>query len=249
MRRRHFLVLSAASVGGVIVYSLDRNVSRLSAQDKSAVAKADKSGKAAPSTTIRIPLRFFTESEAAIVAAAASRIFPADDAGPGAHEAGVVVFIDRQLAGAFGDSRDLFMRPPFARGTPRQGPQSSIVPRESYRASLAALDGYCKATFAGKAFATLDGVRQDHVLTGLENGEIRYPDGDGKAFFEMILANTIEGFFADPVYGGNRDMVGWKLIGFPGARYDQTEFVTQYGAPYPLPPVGLAGRPGWNGKG
>jgi len=62
MRRRHFLVLSVASVGGVLVYSLDRKVSRLSAQDKSAVAKSDKSGKAAASTTVRIPLRFFTES-------------------------------------------------------------------------------------------------------------------------------------------------------------------------------------------
>src|SRR5260370_24780001 len=107
MRRRHFLVLSAASVGGVIVYSLDRKVSRLSAedraaQDKSPVAKADKSGKVAAAKTVRIPLRSFTESAAANVAAAVARIFPSDDAGPGAHEAGVVIFIDRQLADPWG---------------------------------------------------------------------------------------------------------------------------------------------------
>ena len=85
------------------------------------------------------------------------------------------------------------MRPPFARGTPRQGPQSPIAPRASYRASLAALDGYCKATFAGKAFASLDGVRQDHVLTGLENGEIKYPVKNFR-FNEspIIMLNNLE---------------------------------------------------------
>jgi len=74
VRRRHFLVLSAASIGGVLVYSLDRRASRLYAAEKS-------------TQTLRIPLRFFTEPEALIVAAAASRIFPSDDAGPGAQEA------------------------------------------------------------------------------------------------------------------------------------------------------------------
>src|SRR6267378_1178492 len=83
MRRRHFLTLSAASLGGVLVYSLEHNSSLLTAQDK----------------RLRIPLRFFDESEALIVAAAASRIFPTDDSGPGAREAGVAIYIDRQLAG------------------------------------------------------------------------------------------------------------------------------------------------------
>jgi gluconate 2-dehydrogenase gamma chain len=80
----------------------------------------------------------------------------------------------------------------------------------------------------------------------LENGEIKYPDGDGKAFFEMILANTIEGFFADPIYGGNRDMVGWKLIGFPGARYDYRDHIAKHNEPYPLPPVSILGRAEWS---
>ena len=88
MRRREFLVLSAASVGGVLVYSLNRQLTRVSAQDGAG-------------QSIRVPLRFFTQSEALIVASAASRIFPADDSGPGANEAGVVIYIDRQLAGPF----------------------------------------------------------------------------------------------------------------------------------------------------
>ena len=101
MRRRQFLVLSAASVGGVLVYSLDRKVSRLSAQDES------------QSASDRIPLRFFTEAEALIVAAAASRIFPSDEAGPGAREAGVAIFIDRQLAGPWGRDRHRYTHAPF----------------------------------------------------------------------------------------------------------------------------------------
>ena len=92
MRRRQFLVLSVASIGGVLVYSLDRKAHLLAAQDKSP-------------QSIRVPLRFFTKSEALIVAAAASRIFPSDDSGPGANEAGVVIYIDRQLAGPYGRDR------------------------------------------------------------------------------------------------------------------------------------------------
>src|SRR5690348_1178669 len=113
MRRRHFLVLSAASVGGVIVYSLDRKASRLSAQDQPAPGKADHAGNSAQTRTVRIPLRFFTESEAALVAAAASRIFPSDESGPGAREAGVVIFIDRQLAGPWGRDAHRYTHEPF----------------------------------------------------------------------------------------------------------------------------------------
>jgi len=90
MRRREFLTLSAASIGGVLVYSLDREVFRLSTQTNQSV---------------RIALRFFTQSEALIVAAAASRIFPSDETGPGAREAGVAIYIDRQLAGPWGRDR------------------------------------------------------------------------------------------------------------------------------------------------
>ena len=107
------------------------------------------------------------------------------------------------------------------------------MPKERYRSSLAALEDYCKTTFAGKGFAALTAVQHDQVLTGLENGEIKLKDGSGKAFFEAILANTIEGFFADPIYGGNRDMAGWKLIGFPGARYDYRDHIAKHNQPYP----------------
>jgi gluconate 2-dehydrogenase gamma chain len=195
------------------------------------------------------PWLYFTADEAATIEAIVDRLIPPDQSGPGGKDAGCAVFIDRQLAGAFGDSRALYMQPPFAAGTPSQGPQSPLVPRERYRVSLAALDEYCKATFAGKGFTALDSAQQDQILHGLESGSIKLKDDVGKPFFEAILANTMEGFFADPLYGGNRDMAGWKLVGFPGARYDYRDHVSKHNQPYPLPPVSIFGRGDWSTPG
>jgi gluconate 2-dehydrogenase gamma chain len=201
---------------------------------------------AAPPVPVRPgPWLYFTADEAAAIEAIVDRLIPPDDAGPGGRQAGCAVFLDRQLAGSFGDSRRLYMRPPFANGTPSQGLQSPTAPKESYRAALAALDVYCKATFAGQAFAALTPAQQDQVLTGLDRSEIKLKDVNGKAFFELMLQNTMEGFFADPIYGGNRDMAGWKLVGFPGARYDYRDHIGKHNQLYPLPPVSIMGRKEW----
>jgi gluconate 2-dehydrogenase gamma chain len=192
------------------------------------------------------PWLYFTADEAAAVEAIVDRLIPPDRSGSGGKDAGCAVFIDRQLAGSFGDSRRLYMRAPFANGTPSQGPQSPIVPKERYRTSLAALDAYCKETLAGKSFAALAPAEQDQILGGLEADEIKLKGADGKAFFETVLQNAMEGFFADPIYGGNRDMAGWKLIGFPGARYDYRDHVDKHNQPYPLPPVSILGRSEWS---
>lgn len=200
-----------------------------------------------PPTPVRPgPWLYFTADEAAAVEAIVDRLIPPDESGPGGMLAGCAVFIDRQLAGSFGDSRRLYMQPPFANGTPSQGPQSPTLPTERYRVSIAALDDYCKAQFAGKSFVALDAAQQDQVLGGLEKDEIKLKGASGKEFFEAILQNTMEGFFADPIYGGNRDMAGWKLIGFPGARYDYRDHVGKHNQPYPLPPVSILGRNDWS---
>jgi gluconate 2-dehydrogenase gamma chain len=186
MRRRQFLVLSASTIGGVLVYSLDRRVSRLFAQEKS-------------TQTLKIPLRFFTESEALIVAAAASRIFPSDASGPGAKEAGVVIFIDRQLAGPYGRDRYRYTHGPFVEDAPRElGYQGKATPRETYREALKDLKG----------FDRLSPEEQDKKLIQIEDSH----------FFALLRQNTIEGMFCDPIHGGNADMVGWQLVGFPGPR-------------------------------
>jgi len=186
--------------------------------------------------------QFFTAPEAAFVAAATSRLIPSDATGPGAHEAGVTDFIDRQLAGPFGRAADWYMQGPFAEGTPEQGYQSRRTPANLYRDAIRAIDTHCANQFEGKSFAALASDKQDALLKQLEAGEIDLDDVPAKTFFSMLLDNTKEGYFSDPIHGGNRGMASWKMIGFPGARADYTDFVDRYNEPYPLPPVGISGN-------
>jgi gluconate 2-dehydrogenase gamma chain len=203
-----------------------------------------------PPTPVRPgPWLYFTPEEGAAIEALVDRLIPPDPQTAGGKDAGCAVFIDRQLAGPYGSAQGLYMRGPFADGTPEQGLQSPVTPAERYRQSLALLDKYCRATYAGKSFAELSEDQKDQVISGLEQGSVRLDGANGQVFFEQLLRNTQEGFFADPVYGGNRDMAGWKMIGFPGARYDYRDWVERHNERYPLPPVGIIGRPEWVPKG
>ncbi|HEY0418582.1 MAG TPA: gluconate 2-dehydrogenase subunit 3 family protein, partial [Acetobacteraceae bacterium] len=203
-------------------------------------------GTADPPAAVRPgPWVFFTPEEGAAVEALVERLIPADALGAGAREAGCAVFIDRQLAGFFGTAERLYMRPPFAAGTPQQGLQSPLTPAQHYRAALRALDGHVRAAFAGRRMHELAAEQRDGLLAALEKGQLRLEGADGRFFFELLLQNTMEGFFADPIHGGNRDMVGWKLVGFPGTRYDYRDHIAKHNQRYPLPPVGIGGRPDW----
>jgi gluconate 2-dehydrogenase gamma chain len=175
----------------------------------------------------------------------ADRIIPPDPGTPGGKDSGCAVFLDRQLAGPYGRQDGLYVRPPFLKGTKSQGPQSENGPAQQYREALAALDKSCKARFGGKAFLELSDADQDRVLTSLEQGEFELGGVDGKAFFEQVVKDMKTGFFADPIYGGNRDMVAWKMIGYPGARYNYLDWVGRHNETFPLPPVSLTGRAEW----
>ena len=188
--------------------------------------------------------RYFTADEAAAVEALVDRLIPPDPECPGGKDAGCAVFIDRQLAGPYGASQGLYNSGPFYQGTEEQGAQSPIDPRDHYRKALAALDEHCRKTYAGKRFADLADADKDNVIAGLESGTIDL--GEKKAgFFKQLLKDTQQGFFADPLYGGNRDMVGWKMIGFPGARYDYRDWVGRHNERFTLPPVGIADHSDW----
>jgi gluconate 2-dehydrogenase gamma chain len=190
------------------------------------------------------PWMYFTVAEAATVEALADRIIPADPQTPGGKEAGCAVFIDRQLAGPYGRAEGLYDRPPFVTGTENQGPQSTKNPAELYRSALAALDRYAQS-HGSKTWVELAGDRQDEILQDLESGAAQLEGVDGKAFFKQCVKDVQEGFFADPLYGGNRDMCGWKMIGFPGARYDYRDWVGRHNERYPQAPVGIQGRSEW----
>ena len=190
---------------------------------------------------------FFTAAERAFIEAAVDRLIPPDPVGPGAVEANVPFFIDRQLAGPFGRGDHYYLGGPWKKGAPEQGYQLRFSPAQLYRAAIAAIDRYAGAHFNGAAFAKLGDAERDEVLKGLEAGTIALQDGvDAKTFFAMLLQNTKEGYFSDPIYGGNKDMAAWKMIGYPGAHYDYSEWVTRHGEPVPYPTVGFKGRPGWD---
>lgn len=189
---------------------------------------------------------FFTPAEALFIEAAVARLIPDDAVGPGAIEAGVPFFLDRQLGGLFGRGDHFYLAGPWAKGTPEQGYQSRYSPAQLYRAAIVAIDKYAATQFNGVSFARLSTDDQDTLLKGLESGTINLDGGvEAKTFFAMLLQNTKEGYFSDPIYGGNKDMGAWKMIGFPGAHYDYKEWVTRHGERVPFPPVGFKGRPGW----
>jgi gluconate 2-dehydrogenase gamma chain len=186
---------------------------------------------------------FFTPAEAAFIDAATARIIPTDAEGPGAHEAGVVTFIDRQLNGDYGRAVKWYMQGPYGKSADGQGYQSSFTPAEAYRAAIKATDDYCRNTYQGNGFADLTPDQQDSTLKAMETDGIEIPGIGSKDFFNSLLRqNTLEGFFSDPLYGGNRDMVGWRMIGFPGARGDFVDYMDTSDQPYPLPPVGVEGH-------
>lgn len=187
---------------------------------------------------------FFTNKERQFIDAATARLIPSGSDGSGAKESAVGTFIDRQLAGPYGRADSWYMQGPWAKGTDQQGWQLEYTPAQLYRVAIRNVEAYCRDTYNDKSFAALTPEEQDKVLTALEKGQIKLADVPADAFFLILWQNTQEGFLADPMYGGNRNFIGWKLIGFPGPRYNYVDEVTQYGSVYALPPVGVLGRDG-----
>lgn len=182
--------------------------------------------------------RFFTSEEAAFVDAAVDRLIPSDELGPGAREAGVTVFIDRQLAGAYGTAAKWYMQGPFGESTPEQGYQRPLTPQELYRVAIAASNALSRSRH-DERFDLLSPEQQDGILAELEAGTLPLGDVPVEEFFSMLLANTMEGFFSDPMYGGNRDKVGWRLVGFPGVGASYRNLIERYDEPYDVEPVSI----------
>jgi gluconate 2-dehydrogenase gamma chain len=161
----------------------------------------------------RQPLEALTADEAALLTAIAARLIPADANGPGAVEAGAIAYIDRALAGFLAPSR------------------------EAYRRGLAALERYARSS-RGKPFRELPPVDQDSLLIDVETGAATGSgagfDCSSAAFFAMLRAHTWQGTFGDPHYGGNRDYIGWNLVGYPGVRTAVTPDEQRLGV-VPLP--------------
>jgi gluconate 2-dehydrogenase gamma chain len=201
-------------------------------------AQVRQANSGAPPLTRLEAYSYLTQPEAAFVEAAVSRLIPDDELGPGAKEAGVAYFIDQQLASAWGAHARNYRLGPWPEGTPTQGYQSPLAPQEVYRIAIAETQSYCRANYA-KTFDALAAAQQDDVLRGLQEGRITLELVPARLFFGLLWANTQEGFFADPMYGGNRDKIGWKLVGFPGVAAAYTDFVEKHNEPYRAVPVSI----------
>lgn len=191
--------------------------------------------------------RYLNDGEIGFLTAAVDRLIPADPTGPSASEAGVVVFLDRQLAGDYGKGARFYLEGPWQKGSDSQGFQSRFTPAQFYRHTIAAIETAVGRSENGNAFKDLPADSQDALLKQMESGDLKL-DGPitSKAFFTMFLQNVLEGYFSDPIYGGNKGAAAWKMIGFPGAHYDYSEWVTAYGKPVPVETVGLSGRRAWD---
>jgi gluconate 2-dehydrogenase gamma chain len=229
--RRNFLK-SAAALGAAVPVGA-------AAQTK-APSHAGHGAHAAPKGAAQPrPYMFLSQAEVAFIDAAVSHLIPKDELGPGAKEAGVTYFIDQQLFGGYGSMARKYTQGPWPEGTPQQGYQSPLTPAGVYRAGIRDTNAHCQKTYS-KTFDALSRQQQEEVLKGLDGGKIELEQVRSQFFFNMLLNNTIEGFFADPVYGGNRDKAGWKLVGFPGVAAVYTTFIEKHNVPYKAQPVSIA---------
>jgi gluconate 2-dehydrogenase gamma chain len=186
------------------------------------------------------PLLTLTATEHAFIVAAVDTLIPADDLSPSGSECGVAVFIDRQLAGAYGMGARLYRQGPFPKAKPELGYQLTLNPREFFRAGIAAANAWTRDVY-GHDFDRLSGKDREAALTAMEDNSAPFAGFSSQTFFNALLQITMEGFFSDPIYGGNRDMAAWKMIGYPGlpATYRE-EVVTYFGKKYDKQPRSIA---------
>ncbi len=137
---------------------------------------------------------FFNDDDTRTITALTERLMPGAPGLPGATDAGVTNYIDLALSGAYQDQQYF------------------------YRCGLTQLDVHCSQAY-GKPFRRLAAAQQDETITALQQGKVaEFVWPTAQAFFGTLRTHTMEGMFADPVYGGNKDFAGWRLVGFPGAQ-------------------------------
>src|SRR5215468_4246463 len=201
-------------------------------------AKAQQPAPAAPPPAT---YEFLNLEEAAFVEALVDHMVPADELSPKGTDIGINIYIDRALAGAWGKGDRLYMQGPWKRGVPSQGYQLPLTPAQLYRAGIEATNAHCRKTY-GKPFDRLDDKQREEVLVGLSSGKVTFDNGlPARVFWGVLYQTVMEGMFSDPIYGGNRNKAGWKLIGFPGVIAVHRENVEKYrDKKFPANPVGIA---------
>ena len=195
-----------------------------------------------PAATAAAPdaMLVLSDTEAAFLAATADCMIPADELSPSGSDCGIVTYIDRQLASAWGGGARLYRGGPHPAGTPQQGTQTLMTPRETLVSGIAEANRWCRETH-GATFDALTVEARNTALEQIESGAASFDGVHPQAFFELLLQLTMEGMFADPIYGGNRNLAGWKLLGFPGLPATYADKIVAYrGKRYDAAPRSIA---------
>jgi gluconate 2-dehydrogenase gamma chain len=215
--RRNFLL----SAGGAVAAGLAPGATA-EAQQANAVAATQPAGANQPEPHLTL-----TDAEAAFFAAAVDTMIPADELTPSGSDCGIVTFIDRQLASAWGGGAKMYRSGPFRKAAPEYGYQLPLTPRQFFAAGVVATNAWTRKLH-GKEFDRLSAKEREDALKALEQGKAELGELDGKQFFEALLQITMEGFFSDPIYGGNRNKVAWKMVGFPGLPATYANLIEAY---------------------
>lgn len=249
VNRRKFLVMGAAAGTAAAAGAVTRHDGTLGGPSETITRTLPwHEGEGdAPEAASGGGWRYLNGTEVDFLTAAVDRLIPPDETGPSASQAGVVTFLDRQLAGEYGNGAHFYLEGPWGQGTESQGYQSRFSPAQFYRHAVAAIEQAVGRGNDGKPFKALGADAQDKLLKQMESGDLQIEGPiTSKAFFTLFLQNVLEGYFSDPIYGGNKNGSAWAMIGFPGAHYDYSPWVTAYNQPVPVKTVGLRGRAGWS---
>jgi gluconate 2-dehydrogenase gamma chain len=219
--RRRFLV-GAGAAGTAVATALAPTLPAQAQGSPQPAAPAKPAAAAEPEPRLTL-----TATEWDFFVAAVDTLIPADELTPAASECGVVTFIDRQLASAWGGGAKMYRSGPFGKGKPEQGYQLPLTPREFFAAGIAATNQWSRKTY-GKEFDRLSPQQREAALKELDAGKAALVEFNGKQFFEALLTITMEGFFADPIYGGNRNKVSWKMVGYPGLPAVYSTMIEEY---------------------
>jgi len=218
--RRTFLKGAVAGSAAAVIGALPQPVP--AQQDAPAPAQQDVSAPAqqGPPPTAQSPTSaayaYLNLQEQAFVETLVDHMVPADALSPKGTDIGINIYIDRALAGGWGKGERLYMQGPWKLGVPSQGYQLPLTPAELYRAGIAAANAFCAKTY-GKSFDKITESQREEFLLGLQAGKVTFENGPpARVFFTTMYQTVMEGMFSDPIYGGNRNKAGWKIIGFPG---------------------------------
>lgn len=233
--RRRFLRQTAAGAASAAAL-----VAPAAAQAQGAAGSAAAAAKpgAAPAPT---GYRWLKPSEQGFVEALVNHMCPADSLTPNGVDLGLASYFDQALGGEWGQGARLYMKGPFQQGSANLGYQLGLTPAQLFRTGTEGVADYCKAQY-GKPFESLAVAEKEAVLVGLRGGTVKLPNGIPAAtYFSHVYQLFTEGMFADPIYGGNRDKAGWKMLGYPGVSTQNRQNIVRFkNLPFKVNPTSIA---------